>query len=344
MHSIHFLAETDGLVSSYIHTKAVDLFSFLCKANSSFDTEYTAKICYWLCSNLEPDYVGECAYDLIPACNSNLSLVENKIISDRAIDKVIDHVIDILLQCGGNLINPQINTSLLRKDGLNLKEHPVIGEGSYGKVYLVDGLAVKVSHYSQLCREIISLLKETTVLAMLHRLKFIGVADGCYYVGMEYYPHNLVIDQPLKIMKELSQELANLHSLGIIHRDIKWTNIRMDSNGTARIIDFGCCRFTPAINSYIDFGTYAYRDYLILGKEIADYSYEIDIWALGIVFYIIQTNSTPWPVSSEVDNYAPSVKEHWESAMRDANELVRGMLSLSKDSRWSIEQIISYFT
>lgn len=86
---------------------------------------------------------------------------------------------------------------------------------------------------------------------MLDRLRFIGVNHNCYYVGMDYYPREMDFNQPIQAMHDLAKELSILHNLGIIHCDIKLGNIRVDSNGIYRLIDFGSCRFTLLIQTLI---------------------------------------------------------------------------------------------
>jgi hypothetical protein len=73
MDSIDQLASQDDLTGSFIHQHAAQLFSFI--GNSH---EYTAKVCYWLASDLDTDYEGESAVDLMPPWSRELSAAENK--------------------------------------------------------------------------------------------------------------------------------------------------------------------------------------------------------------------------------------------------------------------------
>jgi serine/threonine protein kinase len=157
---------------------------------------------------------------------------------------------------------------------------------------------------------------------------------------MDYLPEEISFEQPLKAIGELSKELFTIHSLGIIHSDIKITNVRIDSEGHYRLIDFGSCRFTPATSTFGLMGTNAYCDYLLLTKQGVGYSFEVDIWALGIVFYMLETQRSPWNLPNDVKDYAKTIEDQWESVMKEASLLVRGMLSLSREVRWTTEQIV----
>ncbi len=126
------------------------------------------------------------------------------------------------------------------------------------------------------------------------------------------------------------------------HCDIKLQNVMTDSQGHARLIDFGGCRFFPAVSASTYIGSDGYRDYLLLKENVSDYSYEIDIWALGIVFYMLEFNRGPWDLPDTVKDYAQAIETQWQSSLASASSLIRGMLTLKKEDRWTINQVISY--
>ena len=54
----------------------------------------------------------------------------------------------------------------------------------------------------------------------------------------------LTFDRSMVIMKELLSALSFAHEQGIIHRDVKPANVMLDSNGRAKLGDFGVARIT----------------------------------------------------------------------------------------------------
>jgi serine/threonine protein kinase len=336
MDQIDSLAIEDDLTGSFVHKHAAQLFSFIGDSD-----QYTAKVCYWLASNLDSDYEGECAYDLMPHWNRDLSLSENKRLYTEATEKAMKHSLDIVLKCSGNLLNPQSELGVLEEKDLVFDKQPVIGQGTYGQVYLINGYAVKTTAYDELSLSVICLLRETTALAILGRLRFVGLNNGQYYIGMDYFPEELNYEQPHKAIRELSKELMTFHSLGIIHCDIKLGNVRIDSEGHYRLIDFGSCRFTPSVNATGPIGTHAYCDYRLLSGKGTGYGFEVDIWSLGIVFYMLETSYSPWGLPNDVKGYSKAIEDQWESVMKGSSPLVRGMLSLSRELRWTIEEVVN---
>ena len=90
-------------------------------------------------------------------------------------------------------------------------------------------------------------------------------------------------------MRDLFQALAHIHSLGIIHRDVKPSNLLMESiNGPAYLADFGIAwsydyNGTEAADHKItDVGSTSYRPPEVL-FGCKNYNCSLDIWAAGCV-------------------------------------------------------------
>lgn len=347
MNTIDKIAEDENLSDSFIHQHAIKLFNFV-KDNYE-DHEYLGKLCYYLISNLDPTYMQENVYNLLPNYKKNLSRLENNNLRDDAILYSVKNMLNILKLCSGNLLYPNKDLELLIINELVFNDKDILGVGSYGKVYLIDGYAVKVADYQDLGMEFAFLVKETTALSILGRIKFIGIneKEKLYYIGMDYYPKKLVQNTILQIdnyevaMNELAKELQLIHSFGIIHGDIKFDNIGIDKDGRFRIIDFGSCRFTLSPEGEFGFfGTMSYKDYLLLDNKEEIVGFETDIWSLGIIFYIMKTGHSPWEIFNDEKEQKNNIEKSWDSAMENVDDFIKGMLSLTKQNRWTLERII----
>jgi hypothetical protein len=357
MDEIHTFFDEDN--DEFIKEQAIKLFNFIntnkIRKLLNIDETYLARLCYWLSSNLEPGYLGECAMSFLPMYNKNISKEKNKNLQNDALFDVMKNTIKILSLISCNLLDPNSDIDYPVKNNLTFNDLTLIGKGGFGEIHLIDNSAIKIVGHGNLGQELSFLLKETTVLALLGRLRFIGMNDKYYYVGMDYYPTSISSDTINLTMMDLANEVKMFHDLGIIHGDISFNNVKIDNNGVARLIDFGSCRFTASNNSYGFVGTTAFKDYLLLKdlSELENYkyimknfhSYEIDIWSLGILFYLLLNNGkSPWIFPNNITEQELKIiiDNNWVSVVNNSSNMIKGMLSLNKNTRWNIDQVINY--
>ena len=77
----------------------------------------------------------------------------------------------------------------------------------------------------------------------------------------------------------------------VIHRDLKMLNVMVDKNGDVKIIDFGLA-FMRSVDDPSELrtkfpGTAAFAAPEVLMHE--DYDAEVDVWAMGIILYLMGT-------------------------------------------------------
>ena len=94
---------------------------------------------------------------------------------------------------------------------------------------------------------------------------------------------NEPIKNRLKLCKNLTIAIKFIHSLGIIHRDLKTSNILI-KNGQIKIADFGLAIFNNEINNF-GIGTEIYSS--PEQKNSIFYNEKTDIFSLGLIFYEI---------------------------------------------------------
>jgi eukaryotic-like serine/threonine-protein kinase len=131
-------------------------------------------------------------------------------------------------------------------------------------------------------------------------------ADGQLFVAMAYYDGEtlrdriarggLGVDEALDIITQTAHAVAAAHEAGILHRDIKLANIMTTRRGEAKLLDFGIAKLpghTELTRTGTMVGTVAYMaPEHIAGRAAAT---RCDVWALGVVFYEMLTQSQPWP-------------------------------------------------
>ena len=124
------------------------------------------------------------------------------------------------------------------------------------------------------------------------------------------------VEMALEIALQLADALAEAHSHGIIHRDIKSSNIVMTERGQPKILDFGLAKLTEPINGKrrvgddiggmteltqrgVPFGTASYMSPEQAQGEPADQ--RSDIYSLGVVMYEMVSGRLPFRGKTSID-------------------------------------------
>jgi serine/threonine protein kinase len=133
-----------------------------------------------------------------------------------------------------------------------------------------------------------------------------GAENGIHYIAMEYLDgidlHHIIqekrrlrIDEAVKIIAPIAEALNYAHIKGIIHRDIKSSNIIITATGRPVLTDFGIAHAattTKLTQSGMVIGT---PDYMspeqAIGGEVDAQS---DLYSLGIVLYECITGILPF--------------------------------------------------
>jgi len=95
---------------------------------------------------------------------------------------------------------------------------------------------------------------------------------------------------------DISRGLAFLHQTGVIHRDIKASNVLLTEHGRAKIADVGLATTSSAFSATASAaGTWAYAAPELLGANIGvKCTFSVDIYSLGVVLWELVTHEMPF--------------------------------------------------
>src|SRR6218665_19991 len=102
----------------------------------------------------------------------------------------------------------------------------------------------------------------------------------------------------LELAVALTSTLAEIHLRGVIHKDIKPSNIIVTPSGEPRIIDFGAATLqrtehVDAAPTHLIEGTLAYMSPEQTGRMNRVVDYRTDFYSLGVTFYELLTGARP---------------------------------------------------
>ena len=233
-----------------------------------------------------------------------------------------------------------------------------IGQGGMADVFLaVDTIlnrqvAIKILR-ADLSSDTVSILRferEAQAAASLAHPNIVEIYDvGEYkdhhYIVMEYIAGKtlkqvirsrgpLVNEEAVDIMKQLCSAVAEAHSRGIIHRDIKPQNVIVKADGSLKILDFGIAtalgsvQLTQANNVM---GSVHYLAPELAKGEPA--SFQSDIYALGIVLYEMLSGDVPYKADQAV-----------QVALKHMREPMPSVRAINSTVPQSLENIITRCT
>ena len=114
----------------------------------------------------------------------------------------------------------------------------------------------------------------------------------------EHFSEEQIIDW----FTQICLGLEYIHNEKIIHRNIKPSNIFCMKNGIVKLGDFGLAKMlsnsynkTKTFKTFIENNNYPAPE--IINKE--EYSFEVDIWDLGITFYQLMYFQFPFEGESK---------------------------------------------
>jgi serine/threonine protein kinase len=194
-----------------------------------------------------------------------------------------------------------------------------LGKGGMGRVYKVFDKEIKEKIALKLIKPEIASDKKnierfrnelTTARKIVQknvcRMYDLGREKDSYYITMEHISGQdlkglirqtgqLTVGKAISIAKQICEGLAEAHSLGVVHRDLKPNNIMIDSSGNAKIMDFGIARAVKGkslTDSGVMIGTPQYMSpEQVEGKDV---DLRSDIYSLGILLYEMLTERVPF--------------------------------------------------
>src|SRR6185295_15069148 len=167
------------------------------------------------------------------------------------------------------------------------------------------------------------------------------------------------VEEALPVAKQIAEALEAAHERGIVHRDLKPANIKLRSDGTVKVLDFGLAKAVgpaasardlsqqatntaPAMTATgIIVGTPAYMSPEQAAGKAVDH--RADIWAFGCVLFEMLTGHAAFGGDTLTDTLAAVMRAEpeWSRVPLGVTAPVRELLRrcLRKDPRQRLQAI-----
>lgn len=257
--------------------------------------------------------------------------------------------------------------------GTKIRDYEIlglIGEGGMGEVYqardvLLDRrVALKKlneslthdKHFSE------RFIKEARIQAMLTHPSIVGLLaffeeHGIYYMVMEYAEGETLRDmiaqrgpipedKALQIFGRVADAMAYAHGKGVIHRDIKSSNIMIDKDYNVKVMDFGISHMLGDAHMTATGTRMGTLHYMSPEQVLAlpDIDRRTDIYSLGIVLYEMLSGKLPFPSDTNsdfiiqryiVDHEVPDPRQIYQYISDDTVSLLKAMTVKDRNARLS---------
>nr|XP_023415129.1 ribosomal protein S6 kinase alpha-2 isoform X3 [Loxodonta africana] len=238
----------------------------------------------------------------------------------------------------------------------------VLGQGSYGKVFLVRKVkgpdagqlyAMKVLKKATLkVRDRVRSKMERDILAEVNhpfivKLHYAFQTEGKLYLILDFLRGGdlftrlskevMFTEEDVKFyLAELALALDHLHGLGIIYRDLKPENILLDEEGHIKITDFGLSK--EAIDhdkrAYSFCGTIEYMAPEVVNRR--GHTQSADWWSFGVLMFEMLTGSLPFQGKDRKETMALILKAKLgmpQFLSMEAQSLLRALFKRNPSNR-----------
>ncbi len=252
-----------------------------------------------------------------------------------------------------------------------------LGSGGMGKVYRVEDtkvgeeVALKV-----ILPEVVASQKNLerfrNELKLARKIKHknicqmfdLGEDAGTHFITMEYVSgenlksfikraKRLDIGSAVSLAKEICEGLAAAHKLGVVHRDLKSSNIMIDKEGEARIMDFGIARSIESKKLTGEgkvVGTPQFMSPEQVGGEELDR--RSDIYSFGIILFEMLTGKVPFDGDTSLsiayqhkNEPPPNPRDFNTQIPNSLSQLILKCLEKNRDERYqSADELLSNLT
>jgi 1-deoxy-D-xylulose-5-phosphate reductoisomerase len=164
----------------------------------------------------------------------------------------------------------------------------------------------------------------------------------------------MTFDEVRRVLRDTASALAYAHRKGIVHRDVKPSNVFINADGTVKLMDFGIAavdgvedKMTRDRGIYLGTPVYSSPEHA-MGKAVDGRS---DIYSLGIVAYEMLTGMLPFDdeniqnvLRDQIEKELPSPRNYVSDIPQDLYDFIYKACAKKPEDRFqNCEEIVRLF-
>ena len=256
-----------------------------------------------------------------------------------------------------------------------LKE--IAGKGKFSTVYraidkindrtvaikIIDKRVLKLTELDLIKTEIdiLKICQHPYVIRLYEVIETYGridiVLEYCKISNLYQYLHsknfNLTELQIVTYIHKISKAVYSMHNLGIIHRDLKLSNIALASEKEdIRILDFGLSKILgPGETCSESYGTPGYAAPEVINEE--NYGFKVDVWSIGAITYFMCTSKLPFDYITKglsvknivINTLNDEIKFKdicWTNLSKEVVKFIKGCMNKNPEKRLTIKEVLEH--
>ena len=256
-----------------------------------------------------------------------------------------------------------------------LKE--VVGKGKFSTVYraidknnertvaikIIDKRILKLNELDLLKTEIdiLKICQHPYVIRLYEVIETYAhidiVMEYCKISNLYQYLHNLNFEltefQIVTYIHKIAKAVYSMQNLGIIHRDLKLSNIALASEKEdIRILDFGLSKIIgPGETCSESYGTPGYAAPEVINED--NYGFKIDVWSIGAITYFMCTSKLPFDyvtkglkvkniVINTLNDEIKFKEECWKKYSKEVIHFIKDCMNKNPEKRLTIKEVLEH--
>jgi len=187
-----------------------------------------------------------------------------------------------------------------------------------------------------------------------------------FYVVLELISGGELFDRIIELKRFTEKDAAqtmiqafraidHMHDVNLVHRDIKPENLLLSdksANATIKLADFGfatICTSDTGLSDLLGTPEYMAPELVALRDVEGGYGKSVDIWALGVVLYILLSGIHPFQIEDE-DQMLANIQagkwkwlgRNWDKVSDEGKDLITKMLDPNPKSRPTVKECLAH--